>query len=220
MKVQCGERIDRRTFGLGMLSVVAAATLSACGGNDSASGSGDGVPVEHAFGTTTVPKKPAKVVSVGLTEQDTLLALSLTPAAVTEWYGEQPYATWPWAQSALGSAKPEVLKTDDGFQFEKIATLKPDLIVGTNAGITKEDYAKLTDIAPTIAHAKGQPSYFAPWRTQTEAIGKACYLEPQTAELIAGVDTKFADAAAANPQFNGAKAIFLQNAVYDGNVVA
>lgn len=220
MRVQYGGQIDRRTFGLGMLSVVAAATLAACGGDDSAGASGDGVPVEHAFGTTTVPKKPTKVVSVGLTEQDTLLALGLTPAAVTEWYGEQPYATWPWAQSTLGSAKPEVLKTDDGFQFEKIGTLKPDLIVGTNAGITEQDYAKLSDIAPTIAHPKDQPSYFAPWRTQTELIGKACSLEKETADLIAGVDKKFADAAAANPQFAGAKVIFLQNAVYDGNVVA
>ena len=65
--------------------------------------------VEHQFGTTTVEKKPERIVVVGLTEQDIVLQLGYKPVATTEWYGEQPYAVWPWAQEALGDAKPEVL---------------------------------------------------------------------------------------------------------------
>ena len=42
---------------------------------------------------------------------------------------------WPWAQDELGDAKPTVLSNADGFQFEKIAALRPDLIIGTNAGM-------------------------------------------------------------------------------------
>ena len=66
---------------------------------------GLGVPVvvEHRYGETTVPAEPQRVVSVGLTEQDTLLQLGVVPLAVTEWYGDQPFATWPWAE-LLGEA--------------------------------------------------------------------------------------------------------------------
>lgn len=70
-------------------------------------------------------------------EQDFLLALGVVPVAVTDWYGDQPYATWPWAQQALGDAKPTVLKLTDGFQFLEIAKTKPDLIVGVNSGMER-----------------------------------------------------------------------------------
>ena len=69
------------------------------------------VTVEHALGTTTVEAEPTRVVTVGVTEQDTVLALGVTPVGVTDWYGDQPYATWPWAQDELGDATPEVLWT-------------------------------------------------------------------------------------------------------------
>ncbi len=82
-----------------------------------------------------VPAEPQRVVSVGLTEQDMLLALGVVPVGVTEWYGEHPYAAWPWAVEALGDAEPTVLVNNDGFDFEAIAALDPDLIIGTNAGI-------------------------------------------------------------------------------------
>ena len=50
-----------------------------------------------------------------------MLQLGYKPIATTEWYGEQPYATWPWAQEALGDAKPTVLDNSDGFDVEKLA---------------------------------------------------------------------------------------------------
>ena len=72
-------------------------------------------------------------MAVGLTEQDTILALGYKPIATSERYGEQPYAVWPWARAALGDAKPKVLQTEDGFDFEGIAALRPDLILGVNS---------------------------------------------------------------------------------------
>ena len=81
---------------------------------------------------------------VGLTEQDIVLELGYKPIATTEWYGDQPYAVWPWAQKLLGDAKPTVLTNADGIQLEKIASLRPDLIIGVNAGLTKKDYDQLS----------------------------------------------------------------------------
>ena len=58
-----------------------------------------------------MPEEPKRVVSVGVTEQDVLLQLGVVPVGVTEWYGEQPDATWPWAHDLLEGAHPEVLSS-------------------------------------------------------------------------------------------------------------
>lgn len=79
-----------------------------------------------------------------------MLALGRKPVATTEWYGKQPYAVWPWATEALGDAKPTVLSTSDGFEFEKVASLQPDLIIGTNSGMKASDYKKFSELAPTL----------------------------------------------------------------------
>jgi len=49
-----------------------------------------------------VRSTPRRIAVVGLTEQDTVLALGSKPIATTEWYGKQPHAVWPWARAALG----------------------------------------------------------------------------------------------------------------------
>ena len=51
------------------------------------------VSVTHKYGQTAVEEEPVRVVSVGVTEQDILLQLGVVPVAVTEWYGEKPFAT-------------------------------------------------------------------------------------------------------------------------------
>ncbi len=178
------------------------------------------VTVDHELGATTVDVEPKRVVVVGLTEQDALLALGVTPVGVTEWYGEQPFATWPWATEALGEAEPEVLSQADGLQLERIAELDPDLIIGTNAGLTPETYDQLTDIAPTIAHPAGEEGYFSPWDQQTLMIGAAVGRAEEAQKLIDGIRAQFAAAAADHPEFAGQQAIFLQNAFYDGEAIA
>ena len=46
-------------------------------------------------------------MSVGFTDQDFILALGVTPVGIRDWYGDQPFGTWPWAQDELGSAEPD-----------------------------------------------------------------------------------------------------------------
>jgi len=76
------------------------------------------VTIQHRFGQTTIPAPPRRVVSAGFTEQDDLLAVGIVPIAVTQWWGDEPFEVWPWAQPKLGSAQPEVLSIyGGGFQF-------------------------------------------------------------------------------------------------------
>jgi iron complex transport system substrate-binding protein len=211
-----------------LTAVVVAGAAAGCGSTDaaddtdtaSAAGGAFPVTVEHAFGSTEVPSEPQRVVTVGVTEQDAVLALGVTPVGVTEWYGDQPFATWPWAQDELGDAEPTVLQAPEGLPFEAIAALEPDLLIGTNAGLTEEDYATLSAIAPTIAHSGDYEVYFEPWDIQAMAIGRALGREDQAAELVGDIKQRFADEAAAHPEFAGTSAVFLQNAVYEGSLIA
>jgi iron complex transport system substrate-binding protein len=212
-----------------LLTLLVAAALAGCGSDSSPSETSESAAtaegafpakVEHKYGTTTVPSKPERVVSVGFTEHDTMLALGEKPIATSEWYGEQPYATWPWARDELGSAKPTVLNNGDGFQFEKIAALRPDLILGVNSGMTKEDYEKLSQLAPTIPAPKGSEDWFGNWDAQTELIAAALGKPEQGRKLVKDVKAAYAKAAAEHPEFKGKTATFVQNGFYNGLIYA
>lgn len=191
-------RVDRHRSRREFLGLTAAAGLglaAACsrtGGDRDAPGSGP-VTIAHAFGETTVPAAPSRVVSAGLTEQDDLLAVGVVPVAVTKWFGDQPSGVWPWAQEKLGSATPTVLSLDNGIQVDAIAALKPDLIVAVNAGLDAETYRKLAGIAPTVAQSGGD-AFFEPWKDQAATIGRAVFKQEQMTQIIAAVDEKFARA--------------------------
>ncbi|MFT4051903.1 MAG: ABC transporter substrate-binding protein [Microbacterium sp.] len=176
------------------------------------------VTVEHEYGETTIPSEPQRIVVVGVTEQDILLELGIVPIATTEWYGEQPYAVWPWATDLLGDAQPTVLSIDDGFEFEKIASLEPDLIIGTNAGMTEEDYEKLSAIAPTVTNVAGSGLWFSDWQDQTRQVAAAVGRSAEGEALIDGVADAYAEAAAAHPEFAGLTATFAQGGPWEGNL--
>lgn len=168
------------------------------------------VAISHKYGSTEITKAPERVVAIGLTEQDTLLALGITPVATREWFGEQSGALWPWARAAAGNAPlPEVLGYE--LNYEKIAALRPDLILGVVWGITDEEYPKLSQIAPTVAQSADFVDGGTPWQDQTRIIGRALGQQQRAGELVAAVETRFAEARRTNPQFTGATAV----AAYD-----
>jgi len=175
--------------------------------------------ITHAFGETTIPEPPKRVVSAGLTGQDDLLALGIVPVAVTNWFGDQPFGVWPWAQPKLGNAKPVVLNLDNGIQVRQIAGLKPDLIVATDAGLDQDTYQKLAAIAPTLAQSDGD-AFFEPWKDQAKAIGQAVYQSGQITSLINGVDKGFTAVADQHPQFKNKRVVLLEGELHDDNVVA
>jgi iron complex transport system substrate-binding protein len=203
----------------GFLTVTAGAALvAACSSPKPGEVAKDGsVTVKHIFGETKIPAPPKRVVSAGFTEQDDLLAVGVVPIAVTDWFGGEPFGVWPWAQPKLGGAQPVVLNLNDGIQVEQIASLKPDLIVATNAGLDQDTYTQLSAIAPTIAQS-GPDAFFEPWKDQATAIGQAVFKADDMANLITGVDTKFTDIGKNNPQFAGKKVLLLGGTFYQDSV--
>jgi iron-siderophore transport system substrate-binding protein len=189
--------------------------LSACGdggqpaapqnGPDGSAPSGFPVTIAHRYGSTVIEAEPQRIVAVGLVEQDALLALGVVPVATTEWFGGYPGAVWPWAQDELaGAPPPEVLTDVDGIQFERIAALQPDLIIGLYSGMSAEDYETLSQIAPTVAQPPDVIDYGVSWQELTRTVGQALGRVDRAEELIAGVEERFAAAREANPNFAGA----------------
>jgi iron complex transport system substrate-binding protein len=214
-----------RSIRAALAALLALAALAGCGSSDDGGAppaatrsSVFPVTVTHRLGATTVPAEPRRIAVVGLTEQDIVLALGEKPIATTEWYGEHPYAVWPWARRALGTAKPTVLSNKDGFQFERIAALRPDLIIGTNAGIERADYRKLSAIAPTIAGVVGGTDYFSRWDEQTVLVARALGKEAEGRAVVKRIKDAYAKAAAQHPEFRGKTVTFSQNAFYDGQL--
>ncbi|UVO13872.1 ABC transporter substrate-binding protein [Mycobacterium sp. SVM_VP21] len=198
----------------------ATALLASCSSEEHPDDGAPGpVTIAHIFGETTVPEPPNRVVCAGYTGQDDLLALGVVPIAVTNWFGDQPFAVWPWAQRQLGDAKPVVLDLDNGIAVTQIADLKPDLIIATNAGVDADTYQKLSAIAPTVPQSGGD-AFFEPWKVQSAAIGKAVHRGQQMQSLIDGVDSTFTDVAAARPGFKGKKVLLLAGRLDQGNVSA
>lgn len=165
------------------------------------------VAIEHKYGTTEIASRPERIVTVGLTDHDALLALGVVPVGTTEWFGKQPSAVWPWAQAKLGGAKPELVGDASALSFEKIAALKPDLILALYSGLTEDDYKTLSKIAPTVAQPAGYVDYGIPWQELTRTVGRVVGQARQADELVKGVEAQFAKVRAEHPEFAGARAV-------------
>lgn len=166
------------------------------------------VTIDHKYGSTTITQKPERIVTVGLTDHDSVLALGTVPVGVTEWIGAFPSEIGPWAEPLLnGAPLPEVVGDSGAPNLEKIAALQPDLILALYAGITQEQYELLTQIAPTVAQPADYVDYGIPWQELTRTVGKALGQTAEAEALIAGIEEKFAQARADHPEFEGAVGI-------------
>jgi iron complex transport system substrate-binding protein len=188
--------------------------LLGCGGDDDpaadagrAPGAGGGFPVtvEHRYGSTRVPTEPKRVVTVGLTDQDAAIALGMTPVASQPWYAEK--VVYPWAAEVAPGARTELLPMADALDVEAVAAQDPDLIIGITGDVTEEQYAQLSEFAPTIVSPKGRDAATTTWQEQTLMVGRAVGREDRARELVAEVEAAFADAAGRHPEWKGATAV-------------
>ncbi|MFI6096159.1 iron-siderophore ABC transporter substrate-binding protein [Lentzea sp. NPDC051213] len=204
--------------------VVGASVLAGCGNSQpaaapDANGSGGGTfpaKVEHFFGTTEIKEAPKRVVSLGYTDDQTMLALGTVPVGMVDQYpnpeGKSPdiNTQWAWVKDKWGSAKPEVVMKNGDTEpnYEKIAQLRPDLIVAVYSEADQAWYDKLSKIAPTVGRTKEEKEPFsAKWQDNALQIAKALGKGDEGSKLIKGVDDKMAEAKKANPEFASQTAV-------------
>ncbi|RKR85909.1 iron complex transport system substrate-binding protein [Micromonospora pisi] len=202
----------RRTGRWSRVLVAAAltATVAACGGgseepsgtaSSSAAPGAFPVTIEHKYGSTTVTKASSRVVTLGLSDQDTVLALGIKPVGAVDWFGERPFGNWAWTKDLWGTTPPEIVGERDDYNVEKIVALKPDLIIAQYSGMTQEQYTTLSKIAPVVAQAKQYDDYATPWDEMAKVIGRALGAEPKVDQLLAAIDKRLTEIRQQHPEF-------------------
>ncbi|MFJ7768698.1 iron-siderophore ABC transporter substrate-binding protein [Streptomyces sp. NPDC097107] len=176
------------------------------------------VTVEHAFGTTKVNEAPKRVVSVGYTDDQTVLAFGIKPVGMVDQYPNPPGRSpdintqWPWVKDKWGDTEPEVIMKngDSGPNFEKIAALRPDLIVAVYSEIDQAAYDKLSKIAPTVGRTKAEKEPFsAPWQDNALHIAKALGKAEEGEQKVADIQGKLDAARKAHPELADRTAVAL-----------
>ncbi|WP_197288797.1 iron-siderophore ABC transporter substrate-binding protein [Nocardia sp. NRRL S-836] len=204
--------------------VVGGSVLAGCGSSQPAStpegsnASGGTFPtkVEHFFGTTEIKEAPKRVVSLGYTDEQTMLALGTVPVGMVDQYpnpeGTSPDVNtqWPWVKEKWGSTKPEVVMKNGDTEpnYEKIAQLRPDLIVAVYSEADQAWYDKLSKIAPTVTRPKAEKEPFSgKWQDTTLQIAKALGKQAEGEKIISSIDDKMAEIKKANPEWANQTAV-------------
>jgi iron complex transport system substrate-binding protein len=201
------------------LSLSACATGPASSTTDASASSSSSaqfpVTIEHVFGKTTIEKQPTRVATVSWVNDDVAIALGVVPVGVpkNEWGGNDQGST-PWKDAALeelgagfGSDKaPAQYSEADGINFTEIAKLTPDVILAAYSGLTEEDYKKLSEIAPVVAHP--ELAYGTSWQDSTSIIGKALGKDAEATKLISDTEATIKEKVAKHPQIEGKSFIY------------
>lgn len=201
--------------GLAALSLIAGSAACAPTESTPEAGSSPGssgafpVTMQTALGTATIPEKPKRVVTIGWGSQDAALALGVVPVGMQDFTGDsgRKDGVLPWDVDRLHGNEPELIKASTSeIPYEQILSLKPDVILAVNSGLTDAQYKRLSQIAPTV----GYPG--KPWLTsssdQLSMVGKALGMPGKAGRLQDNYDDLVAKTAKKHPEFEGTTIAF------------
>lgn len=221
--------LSAAALGVGLLTACGSDSTDKPGDDAPAAAAGGAFPVtvEHAFGSTKITKAPQRVVSVGYTDDQAILALGIKPVGMVDQYpnpaGKSPdiNTQWPWVKDKWGDTRPEVVMKngDSGPNYEKIAALRPDLIIGVYSEIDQAAFDKLSKIAPTVGRTKAEKEPFsAPWQDNAVHIAKALGKEDEGTKQVQAIQDKLDAAKKAHPEFADQTAVAVS--WYEGSIAA
>lgn len=200
------------------LLAACAVALAACGGGDDAAeagGGGEGFPrtVAGALGDAAIPERPARVVALGSSDADVAVALGVVPVAIPKSFGTP---VQPWLAQRLPADGPEVLHVANGVPFERVAALRPDVILAMTLDGVADHYDTLGRIAPTVAYVAGP--YRDSWQEQVRVIGRALGRGARAEELVADLDARLDATVAQHPELAG-RTVSFSNHYEPGKIV-
>lgn len=181
-----------------LLSLVLVSLLAACGKSAAETPSPEPSPTQnaartitHAMGSTPITGTPQRIVVLTTQGTETLLELGIQPVgAVKSWIGN------PWYDHIKDRMNGvQVVGDETQPNMELIASLKPDLILGTKVRQEKI-YDQLTAIAPTVFTENLGDSMLENFELYTKALNKEAEgkaVLDQFNKLIADTKAKLGD---------------------------
>lgn len=164
----------------------------------------------------TIEAEPKRVVALDFSSTDDALALGVVPVGMAEViYAEG--GVMEWTKAALGDRKPEIFNVENGYPFETIAKLNPDVILATHAYPFLDEgdnWDKLNAIAPVVGHVNAPG--LDTWQQALSQIGKALGRSAEAQQLITDVEASIAGARSAHPEFAGKTVSFFNYLGADG----
>ncbi len=137
--------------------------------------------VKHAMGTTEIKQEPQRVVVLDTGELDATLSLGVTPVGMVTTKGANPVP-----KNLADQVKDvETVGTIQELNVEKIAELKPDLIIGSQLRAEKL-YPELSQIAPTVFSIR--PGF--PWKENFTLAAAALGREEKADQVLGEYERK------------------------------
>ncbi|MFR0690567.1 ABC transporter substrate-binding protein [Enterobacterales bacterium AE_CKDN230030158-1A_HGKHYDSX7] len=135
--------------------------------------------LDTAFGPVKVKDNPQRVIALGENALDASLTLGVTPVGSLASRGGTDLPAYLKAKSGPLPLVGTVRETN----LEAVLKLRPDLILAA-PGLTREQYAKLSLLAPTVVPKGGSlDDWRGAFRTYAAALGKQAAGEQRLTEI-------------------------------------
>lgn len=188
----CVQRRSLLQFGCAALPLLLMGNRSAFAGQEFP------VTIDHAFGQTTLARRPERIVTLGWGGEDAVIALGATPVGMTGYpFWEGRIADWNRAR--FGGREPFLMNSQ--LDYERIAILAPDLILSVFSGVDDLAYRRLSWIAPVVTY-RNKP-WTTDWREQAILAGKVLGKSAQAQDLIRAAENDVERMAADFPIIKG-----------------
>lgn len=188
-----------------MMTAFASAMLIGCSSTantTSSTNQENTIVMKHGYGESALPLNPSKVVALDWNGADPLLALGVAPVGVSYAnfgaVGED--GLFPWTSKAFKDlgVTPNVFNDLNGYDFEAIAATEPDSIIAVYSGMTKEQYDRLSQIAPTLPFI--EKAWTTDWRSQTENVATAIGKKQEGMDLVKKTEAYIAETVKKYPE--------------------
>jgi iron complex transport system substrate-binding protein len=202
------------------LATACSLVLTACGStqprSEPAANPGDGrfpVTITHAYGTTTIPAEPQRIVALGYNDIAIADAVGAPIVGAVRNYSPDgtrdpnlPYISSPLPDDVLGIEQ----DATGGVNVEKVASYRPDLILAVSSALVldRATYERLSGIAPVVAYQHSL--YGSPMQDDARQIGRAIGETEKVEALIAESDAVVAALRAELPGLAGRTYLFGQ----------
>ena len=216
MKFSASGRHGLRSAGLAaalagtMLSLAACGSSSADDKDDESAAAFKAVTIKGALGTAEITERPERVVALGWSTADAMLALGVVPVGMeAQPYGGDAKGVLPWVADKLedmGEKTPTVLNPTSAGDpdYKAILALKPDLVLAPYSGLTQAQYDKLAEIPGVDVVAYPETPWATPLNEVVNISAEALGVDEDKAEdVLDGIDDAVEDAAEAHPEFKG-----------------